>query len=446
MPEALAAVGVGGFDDLHEVGEELAGHVLVGGADALAVVRQFQRHTQHAGAEKRHPRGAVGLLEMGAVGQLHVAVYDADVVQPEEAAGEDAVALFILAIDPPGEVEQQLLKDAGEEFPVLHATALGVYLIHAPRGPRMDGRVHVGEVELVGRHLAVGVEIPFAQQQGDLLLGVGGVYPRQRDGVESEVPRGEPRVFPFVRHGDDIAGEEVLPFLVGALFRDRLRQRHEAVAEQPFLHAVVVELLGPKQPGVGLEADLAGFGIKAAGEDAVVVGLALGGAGGDDFIEAVEGIAARQSGLAEAEAHGGGLPWLKCQDVVRRGFGAARAGAQRLVVAPDHAVVKGVFEMDAGGRVFEAAEEVGLVVGEKKPAAARGVGGIEVEAVIPQRLAFEQQPVRIFLTDDRLFRTGDVIRSPRPDIAKPNLRQQVERGRVRGAVGDRVADEYILRA
>ena len=40
------------------------------------------------------------------------AVKHSDVVQPEESTLENILAFRIFAIDPPGEIEQQLLKDA----------------------------------------------------------------------------------------------------------------------------------------------------------------------------------------------------------------------------------------------------------------------------------------------------------------------------------------------
>ena len=68
--------------------------------------------------EQRHPGGAVRLLEMSARRQRSAAVEDADVVEPEEAALEDVVAGAVLAVDPPGEVEQQLLEGALEPVEV----------------------------------------------------------------------------------------------------------------------------------------------------------------------------------------------------------------------------------------------------------------------------------------------------------------------------------------
>ena len=74
--------------------------------------RQLDGDLEHVLAEERHPGRAVGLLEVAAGRQRRAAIEDADVVEPEEAALEDVVAGAILAIDPPGEVEQQLVEGA----------------------------------------------------------------------------------------------------------------------------------------------------------------------------------------------------------------------------------------------------------------------------------------------------------------------------------------------
>ena len=57
------------------------------------------------------------------VGSGARAVEDADVVEAEEAALEDVAPLGVLAVDPPGEVEQQLVEDALEEGAVGRARA-----------------------------------------------------------------------------------------------------------------------------------------------------------------------------------------------------------------------------------------------------------------------------------------------------------------------------------
>ena len=72
----------------------------------------------------RHPAGAVGLLDVAAGGQRRAAVEDADIVQAQEAALKDVLALGILAVDPPGEVQQQLVEHALQEFAIALAAAL----------------------------------------------------------------------------------------------------------------------------------------------------------------------------------------------------------------------------------------------------------------------------------------------------------------------------------
>ena len=141
--------------------------------------------------------------------QRRRAVEDADVVEAEEPALEDVLALGVLAVDPPGEVQEQLVEDALEELAVALARPLLVDLVDAPGRPRVHGRVHVAEGPLVGRQLPVRVHVPLAQQQHELLLGEVGVDEGERDAVEREVPRGVPGVLPLVRHRDDVGVEEV---------------------------------------------------------------------------------------------------------------------------------------------------------------------------------------------------------------------------------------------
>ena len=82
-------------------------HVFVG----RVVRRQLDADLEHVLAEQRHPRRAVGLLEMAAGRQRRAAVEDADVVQAQEAALEDVLAEAVLAVHPPAEVQRQLAED-----------------------------------------------------------------------------------------------------------------------------------------------------------------------------------------------------------------------------------------------------------------------------------------------------------------------------------------------
>ena len=180
-----------GRRDVGEVLEELGAHVLVGRG---AVLAQDQGDLEHVEAEQRHPARRVGLLEPALDGERRRAVDRADVVQAEEAALEDVVAVGVLAVDPPGEVQEQLVEDALEEDEVGGA----VDGEHPQGGPGVDGRVHVAEGPLVGGQLAVGVHVPLAAQQQELLLGELRIDVGDGHALEGQVPRREPRVLPRV--------------------------------------------------------------------------------------------------------------------------------------------------------------------------------------------------------------------------------------------------------
>src|SRR5437868_12857385 len=91
--------------------EELGRHVFVGGVPFA----ENDGDLQHVQAVQGHPRGTVGLLQSTGHRERRRSVDRADVVETEESALEDIVSLVVLAIDPPSEVQQQLLKDAFEK-------------------------------------------------------------------------------------------------------------------------------------------------------------------------------------------------------------------------------------------------------------------------------------------------------------------------------------------
>src|SRR4029450_4937546 len=112
---------------------------------------------------------------MAAGRQRPAAIEDADVVEAEEAALKDVHALGVLAVDPPREVEQQLMEDALEELQVAAAALLLVDLVDPPGGPGMDRRIDVAERPLVRRQLTIRVHVPLTQHQRELVLGKLGV-------------------------------------------------------------------------------------------------------------------------------------------------------------------------------------------------------------------------------------------------------------------------------
>src|SRR6266498_5610236 len=145
----------------------------------------------------------------------HVFVNRIRLRESEEAAGKEVVAFGVLAIHPPGKVEQQLLEHAFKKCGVALA-AWPSHLVNAPSRPCVHGRIHIAEGELISRNLAIGVHVPFAQKEIELLLGEMRIDFRKWNHVESEVPCREPGIFPFVRHRDDVAVEKMSPFTVAA--------------------------------------------------------------------------------------------------------------------------------------------------------------------------------------------------------------------------------------
>ena len=158
--------------------------------------RQFDGDLQHVLAEQRHPGRAVGLFQVAAGRQRRAAIEHADVVQPEEAAFEDVSARAVLAIDPPGEVQQQLLKAALEPLVVAFARLRLFQAIGEDGGPGMHRRIDVAEVPLVGGNLAVGVHVALAQHQLELLLAEIGIDERQGERRERPGPRRRTRDTP----------------------------------------------------------------------------------------------------------------------------------------------------------------------------------------------------------------------------------------------------------
>src|SRR5262249_36648881 len=111
IPHAARAGVVHARGDKEKVVDELDHHVREAAIDG----GDLDRELDHVLTEERHPRRAVGLLEVATRGQRRTAVEYPDVVESEKAALEDALASAILAVYPPVEVELELEEGALEE-------------------------------------------------------------------------------------------------------------------------------------------------------------------------------------------------------------------------------------------------------------------------------------------------------------------------------------------
>ena len=244
--------------DVHEVLEELARHVLVARIQAAELHGDLEQvQTVHS-----HPARAVGLLDESADRELRAAIEDADVVETEEASLKDVVPREVLAVDPPGEVQQELVEDLLEEHRIDAAAVALLDLVDAPGRPRVHGRVDVAECPFVSGDLAVRMHVPFAQQELQLPLREIGVDERERHAVKTEVPGGVPRILPLVGHRQHVLVVEMRPVGIPAMEPLRRRRRLRRVAAQPGRDVVIVELLAPQEPGECLPADVAAVGVE----------------------------------------------------------------------------------------------------------------------------------------------------------------------------------------
>src|SRR5205085_9538133 len=94
-----------------------------------------------------------------------------NVVQPQKAALENVLALRVLAVEPPGKVEQQLMEDALQEHAIREAGLLAVDFVDLPCCPGMNRWVDIVKRPFKSRELAIGMHVPLPQQQVDLTLG-----------------------------------------------------------------------------------------------------------------------------------------------------------------------------------------------------------------------------------------------------------------------------------
>src|SRR5437867_1372589 len=116
----------------------------------------------------------------------------------------------------------------------------------------MHGRVDIGEGELVGRDLAVGMHVPLAEEEGQLLLCKMRVHLREGDHVEGQVPSRVPGILPLIRHRDDVPVVEVRPVGIPATQAIRGWRWERWISFQPVFDGIVEKLLAPEEARVSL--------------------------------------------------------------------------------------------------------------------------------------------------------------------------------------------------
>ena len=158
--DALLSDVVHGAGNAHKVFEEFAGDVFVGGI----FFGKFESDGQHVQAKHGHPAGAVRLLEMPAGRQRRRTIKHPDIVKTEESALENIHAIGIFAVDPPGEIEQQLVKNFFEKAAVGDAAHSALDFVNAPRRPSMHRRIYIAKRPLICGKLPIRIHVPFTQK------------------------------------------------------------------------------------------------------------------------------------------------------------------------------------------------------------------------------------------------------------------------------------------
>src|SRR5215470_10556551 len=99
--------------------DELEGEALIG----VIFFGQFQSNVHQVKAEHAHPAGCIRLFQHRTARQLLAAVEGSDIVEAEKASLKDVVPGAINLIDPPGKVDQQLVKALFQELSVSSPSA-----------------------------------------------------------------------------------------------------------------------------------------------------------------------------------------------------------------------------------------------------------------------------------------------------------------------------------
>src|SRR5215471_8523719 len=103
--------------------------------------------------------------------------------------------------------------------------------------------------------------------------------------MKGEIPGCEPRIFPLVRHRDDIGDNKVSPIAVAPVLAALRRRRLSRIAIEPMLHIEVIELLVPQHSGEGLTLYSPHVVVDDASLECGVKGIRLGNTTGKNIIE-----------------------------------------------------------------------------------------------------------------------------------------------------------------
>jgi len=280
---------------------------------------------------------------------------------------------------------------------------------------------------------------PLPAHDEQLVLRERRVDVGQGDGVERQVPGGEPRVLPRVRHREDVPGVHVGPGRVPARPSLRRGWRLRRVTVQPALDVVAVELLAPDHPRERLTGDEP-LVLARGGRDHLAVELVrLGAARREDLVEpgAERG---RRRRRPQPHAHHLRLPRLDLQAVPGGGLGPRAVGVDRRRPG-DHSVVDAVLRERGRVRRPEHAARVGLVLAEQQVRRRSVRRDVHVPLQVAEEGVAQGHPVGTGGLEHRALHA----RLPRPGVAEPQLGQHVHRRTFGSGVRDPDLHQQVVR-
>src|SRR6266545_1529177 len=92
------------------------------------------------------------------------------VVEAEKPSFKNVITFVVHFVDPPGEIDEQLMKALFEKLAVWSAGANPIHVVNTPYCPRVKWRIQIGELPLVGGNLAIRVLKLLEQQEPQLFL------------------------------------------------------------------------------------------------------------------------------------------------------------------------------------------------------------------------------------------------------------------------------------
>src|SRR5215469_4087919 len=183
--------------------------------------------------------------------------------------------------------------------------------------------------------------------------------------MKGEVPGCEPRIFPLVRHRDDIGDNKVSPIAVAPVLPVFRRRRLIRIAIEPMLHIEVIKLFVPQHSGEGLTLYSPNVLVDNASLECGVKGIRLGNAPGKNIIEAAR---AARSFLTAGEPHPdrSAASGRDFAEVESSDFRAFAGSVYRFGIVVDNVFVKRVLEVAWRSTRAEQSVEIGFVVAEQQ--------------------------------------------------------------------------------